>query len=150
MRTAAAWIYKSHSEILGKTFKVQDTNHRLMTGIAYRGTAICAPLDYAELFYEEAKIRNKCCSQTIIPPIPPPPFPVYSILDGGNEETEGILILDGGTFDIVNDFILTGAVLTTLNDTLSGGLFNSNNLNVLNGGLSNFISYPKIVDGGHI
>ena len=146
MRTAAAWIYKSHSEVLGKTFKVQDTNHRLMTGIAYRGAATCTALDYEELMYEDATRFNKCCSRIYTPQ----PVPLLSILDGGNEETVGTIILDGGNFDVRNPFILRGGIITNIITTLSGGLPNSSYSTIINGGLSNYISYPRIVDGGYI
>ena len=82
MRTASAYIYKLKNETKGKTFKVQDTNHRLMTGTIFRGSAGCGPVDFTPIFYS-----NDCCIR------PPPVTTLY----GGNPYGSGPNIYHGGT-----------------------------------------------------
>ena len=57
---ASAWIYKQHSEALGRNFKVQDTNTRAMTGIAYRGAATCTPLNYTQITQQKFVCGTQC------------------------------------------------------------------------------------------
>jgi len=108
MRTSSAWIYKQHSDALGRTFKVQDTNHRLMTGIAYRGSAMCYALNYAEIVYKEVP---SCCN-SFLPygQLPPPPV-VITVYDGGQYNSSNPSILDGGQYNTSNTTILSGGVL---------------------------------------
>ena len=93
MRTANAWTSKLKAEALGRTFKVQNTNHKLTTGTLYRGAAACGPLDYNALFYAEV-----CKCDYLVPcPIPPAPPPVVqTVYDGGSPAASGPLQLDGG------------------------------------------------------
>jgi|UniRef100_A0A6C0CT85 hypothetical protein len=51
MRSAAAYTSKLKAEALGRTYKVQDTNHRLFTPTLYRGAAGCGPVDYTQIVY---------------------------------------------------------------------------------------------------
>jgi len=92
MRTAAAYISKLKTEALGRTYKVQDTNHRLFTTTLYRGAAGCGPVDYTQLDYVpvcECKYLGPA-SRNIIPFRP-------SVYDGGTVINSGLVILDGGS-----------------------------------------------------
>jgi len=60
MRTASAWLYKQQSETLGKTFKVQDTNIRAMTGIQYRGSIPCGPAPYNQITQKKFVCGSQC------------------------------------------------------------------------------------------
>jgi hypothetical protein len=102
MRTATAWISKLKSETLGKTFKVQDTNHRKMTGSEYRGTAMCGPINYTQIEYSDIRCKRRIG----LPPCPSPI--VYSIYDGGIPSQSGPHILDGGTPSNASNTILDG------------------------------------------
>ena len=51
MKTAAAYTSKIKAEALGRTYKVQDTNHRLFTTTLYRGAAGCGPVNYNQIMY---------------------------------------------------------------------------------------------------
>ena len=107
MRTSSAWIYKQHSEALGRTFKVQDTNHRLMTGIAYRGSAMCLALNYAEIAYREVP---RCCNSSLPSGNIPPPVPV-TVYNGGQYNSSNPSILNGGQYNTSNTTILSGGHL---------------------------------------
>jgi hypothetical protein len=58
MKTSSAYTSKLKAEALGRTFKVQDTNHRLFTSTLYRGAAGCGPLNFAQITY----VRPCVCS----------------------------------------------------------------------------------------
>jgi len=109
MRTAAAYISKIKGELLGKTYKVQDANHRLFTTTLYRGAARCGPVDYTQLDYIEP-CRCEYIGLSIIapicPPIPPPPK--QTIIDGGSPSNSGIPIIDGGNPSTAVTTILDG------------------------------------------
>jgi hypothetical protein len=51
MRSAAAYTSKLKAESLGRTYKIQDTNHRLTASTLYRGAADCGPVDYTQIVY---------------------------------------------------------------------------------------------------
>ena len=53
MKSAAAYTSKLKAEALGRTYKVQDTNHRLFTTTLYRGAAGCGPVNYNQIVYVE-------------------------------------------------------------------------------------------------
>jgi len=96
MRTAAAYISKLKAESLGRTYKVQDTNHRLFTSTLYRGAAGCGPVNYDQLEYVEP------CRCDYVGPAKRGKFvPLPSIYDGGQPNNPGVPILDGG---MVNDY----------------------------------------------
>ena len=112
MRTAAAYISKLKSEALGRTYKVQDTNHRLFTSTLYRGAAGCGPVDYTEIDYIEP---CKCDYIGLSPkaPIPPPPIPpppMPTTLDGGSALTSGPFIKDGGSTTGSGPTIIDGGI----------------------------------------
>jgi hypothetical protein len=97
MRTAAAYISKLKSEALGRTYKVQDTNHRLFTSTLYRGAAGCGPVDYTQIDYVEACKCEYIGSAINFNKYPPPPPPIPTILDGGSPYNSGTIIVDGGS-----------------------------------------------------
>jgi len=94
MRSSAAYISKLKAEALGRTYKVQDTNHRLFTSTLYRGAAGCGPVDYTQLEYVEACFceylvyGNKFGSK---PPVPNP-----KIIDGGSVTRVTNITIDCG------------------------------------------------------
>jgi hypothetical protein len=143
MKTAAAWIYKTHSELLGRTFKVQDTNHRLMTGIAYRGAAMCSPLSYAEIMYQDIASLKKCCPKVepIIQPtieaatqlIEPEPSIEFTSFSGGNLYMTGRLKLNSNMFNNSNEPVLDGGITGTI---IRGGTLDTKDNPIFNGGLS--------------
>lgn len=92
MRTAKAYTAKLNAEALGRTFKVQDTNHRAFTTTLYRGAAGCGPVNYTQLNYVEPCFCNYL--QTIITP------PVKTVYDGGTPFTTGP-VLNGGSASLV-------------------------------------------------
>jgi hypothetical protein len=96
MRTAAAYVSKLKAEALGRTYKVQDTNHRLFTTTLYRGAAGCGPVNYDQIEYVEP------CKCDYIGPARRSNFrQPTSVYDGGNARNPGERILDGG---LVNDY----------------------------------------------
>jgi hypothetical protein len=92
MRTAAAYISKLKAEALGRTFKVQDTNHRLFTSTLYRGAAGCGPVNFTQLEYVEP-----CLCSYLGPAKRERPARVPRILDGGSAIRSGPDIVDGGS-----------------------------------------------------
>lgn len=88
MRTAKAYTAKINAEALGRTFKVQDTNHRAFTTTLYRGAAGCGPVNYTQLNYVEPCLCNYL--QLI------PGSATISVYDGGSPFRTG-MVLDGGT-----------------------------------------------------
>jgi len=93
MRTSAAYISKLKNEALGRTYKVQDTNHRLFTTTLYRGAAGCGPVDYTQIDYVEI-----CRCDYIGPAFKSRnPITLINTLDGGSPYASGRLIIDGGT-----------------------------------------------------
>ncbi len=104
MRTAAAYISKIKPEALGRTYKVQDTNHRLFTTTLYRGAAGCGPVNYDQLEYVEPCLCDYIGpAKTFNLPITPTPnIPVRPLIyDGGSARNGGGRIIDGG---FVNEF----------------------------------------------
>jgi hypothetical protein len=93
MRTINAYISKLKNEALGRTYKVQDTNHRLFTTTLYRGAAGCGPVDYTQIDYVEP------CRCDYIGPASKShnAIPLINTLDGGSPYASGSLIIDGGT-----------------------------------------------------
>jgi hypothetical protein len=86
MRTAAAYISKLKTEVLGRTYKVQSTNNRLETNNIYRGRTECKAIDYTQIIYTE---NQKCgCVARIVTKL---------IYHGGNSTLSGSKTLDGGT-----------------------------------------------------
>jgi hypothetical protein len=109
MRSSAAYISKLKAEALGRTFKVQDTNHRLSTSTLYRGAAGCNAVDYTQLEYVEPCLcdyleYNSANFKGGIRPIPIPRILDGGVpnrlnnrfLEGGNPTTSGNKVLDGG------------------------------------------------------
>jgi hypothetical protein len=108
MRTAAAHISKLKSEALGRTYKVQDTNHRLFTSTLYRGAAGCGPVDYTQLDYVEPCL---CEYLQYTPPFVKGgirPIPISFILDGGTPNRLNNTILDGGNPSASGNKLLDG------------------------------------------
>ena len=100
MRTAAAYISKLKAEALGRTYKVQDTNHRLFTSTLYRGAAGCGPVNYDQIEYVET------CKCDYIGPAKKytPPSLRTAIYDGGNASSNFPNILnDDGLSNIILD-----------------------------------------------
>lgn len=93
MRTATAYISKIKAETLGRTFKVQDTNHRLFTSTLYRGAAGCKPVDFTEIDYVEP------CRCDYVGPAPRAVIQrtIISVIDGGSSAASGLPVRDGGT-----------------------------------------------------
>ncbi len=102
MRTGAAYISKLKNEALGRTYKVQDTNHRLFTSTLYRGAAGCGPVDYTQIDYIEP------CNCKYIGHSPRPPLPRPSIIDGGSPSNPGLQVIDGGTPDQAGPTLIDG------------------------------------------
>jgi hypothetical protein len=98
MRTARAYTAKRNAETLGKTFKVQDTNHRAFTTTLYRGSVGCPPVDYTQLYYPLP------CLCTYLQG--PPAEIVITRYDGGTPDLTG-RILDGG-YPLVTGPIVSG------------------------------------------
>jgi 7-keto-8-aminopelargonate synthetase-like enzyme len=93
MRTSTAYISKLKNEALGRTYKVQDTNHRLFTSTLYRGAAGCGPVDYTQIDYIEL-----CrCDYIGLSPRPPKPPAAINTIDGGSPMMSGSIVLDGGS-----------------------------------------------------
>jgi len=144
MRTAAAYLSKMKAEALGRTFKVQDTNHRAFTSTLYRGAAGCGPVDYTQIEYREL------CGCKYIGPArnpfgPGPPNPVgRQTLDGGFPDNG---VLSGGSPDTVN----TSQQYSGGSPSGSGSTVLSGNAQrgVLTGGTVNGSS-SAIFDGGNI
>jgi hypothetical protein len=107
MRTAAAYISKLKSEALGRTYKVQDTNHRLYTSTLYRGAAGCGAVDYTQLDYVEP------CLCEYLEYIPNTvkgvrPIPILRILDGGVPNRLNSKFIDGGNPSRSGGILLDG------------------------------------------
>jgi hypothetical protein len=51
MRTATAYLAKLKAENQGRTYKIQDTNHRVNASTLYRGAAGCGALNPAQIEY---------------------------------------------------------------------------------------------------
>ena len=102
MRTATAWTSKLKSEAWGRTFKVQETNHRAMTGIAYRGAAMCYAMNYAQLIYDDN--LKRCCNRNSLPSPPP----LGRVLNGGSPSSISTSTLNGGTPSSTGTSILNG------------------------------------------
>jgi hypothetical protein len=60
MKSIGAYTAKIKAEVQGRTQKVQDTSHKVTTGI-YQGVPRCGPQNYQQIIYLKNK---KCC----IPP----------------------------------------------------------------------------------
>jgi len=99
MRTAKAYTAKLNAEALGRTFKVQDTNHRAFTTTLYRGAAGCGPVNYTQLNYVEPCFCNYL--QTIITP------PENFVYDGGTPLRTG-RGLNGGSVSLVGSRVFDG------------------------------------------
>ena len=113
MRTAAAYISKLKSEALGRTYKVQDTNHRLFTSTLYRGAAGCGPVDYTQIDYVEVckcEYIGPAPKPYQAPPPPPPPPPIPTILDGGSPFRSGPTLIDGGSPVISGPTVIDGGI----------------------------------------
>jgi hypothetical protein len=93
MRTAAAYISKLKAENLARTFKVQDTNHRLFTSTLYRGAAGCGPVDFTQLNYVEPCL---CDYIGLSPGAPKEPKAPPTGYDGGTPSSSGPDFLSGG------------------------------------------------------
>jgi hypothetical protein len=104
MRTINAYISKLKSEALGRTYKVQDTNHRLFTSTLYRGAAGCGPVDYTQIDYIEP-CRCDYIGSSPRAPIPPKK---RTVLDGGSPSNSGFLIIDGGVPMISGPVLVDG------------------------------------------
>jgi len=145
MRTAAAYISKIKREVLGKTYKVQDANHRLFTTTLYRGAAGCGPVDYTQLNYVEP-----CLCDHIGPAnkyIPPAKLERDTI-DGGTSAASGILVIDGGNALISGNHIIDGGTPEPCPRKLDGGNPTSSGTSIIDGGNSRY-SGSFLIDGGN-
>ena len=100
MRTATAYISKLKAEALGRTYKVQDTNHRLFTSTLYRGAAGCGPVNYDQIEYVEP------CSCDYIGPARRSNFTSpTTVYDGGSARNPGPRVLDGGFINEIGPIV---------------------------------------------
>ena len=137
MRTAAAYISKLKTEVLGRTYKVQSTNNRLETYSIYRGRTECKAIDYTQIVYKE---NQKCgCVARIATKL---------IYHGGNSIISGSKILDGGTPLRSGSAMLdAGTLLPPVVSVFFGGSSSMSGSVILNGG--NTVSYGiKVMNGG--
>jgi hypothetical protein len=104
MRTVAAYISKLKNEALGRTYKVQDTNHRVFTSTLYRGAAGCGPVDYTEIDY----IEPCKCDYIGSAIVNNPKKLVISVIDGGSPASPGAPLIDGGSPDMSGMIVLDG------------------------------------------
>ena len=102
MRTASAYISKIHAEALGRNYKVQDTNHRLMTFNVYRGAAGCGSINYSQI-----RFINTCKVPRINQPPCVEPIPIIRTYFGGTPSSSGPLLF-GGTPPSSGPRILNG------------------------------------------
>lgn len=149
MRTASAYIYKIQREVLGKTYKVQDANHRLFTTTLYRGAVGCGPVDYTQLNYVEP-----CLCDYIGPAkkpqivTPPPPKPCRDTIDGGTSSASGVPIIDGGIASTPGSHVIDGGNPGVCARTFDGGKPSKSGIYIVDGGRSQS-SGTSLVDGGN-
>lgn len=92
MRTASAYLAKLKAENQGRTYKVQDTNHRANASTLYRGAAGCNALNPAQIEYPFI------CPCTYLGPARNYNVKATSscvIYEGGNASSEFSIILNG-------------------------------------------------------
>jgi hypothetical protein len=146
MRTAAAYISKIKREVLGKTYKVQDANHRLFTTTLYRGAVGCGPVDYTQLIYVEP-----CLCDYIGPAKrynPPPPKPCRVDIDGGTSSASGQPVIDGGNTEFAGVHIIDGGNSGGCSRIFDGGNSSDSGFYIIDGGDSQS-SGTFLVDGGN-
>ena len=149
MRTAAAYISKIKREVLGKTYKVQDANHRLFTTTLYRGAAGCGPVDYTQLNYVEPCLCDYIGpAKRYIPPPPPPPKPCRDTIDGGIAAASGDILIDGGSALRPGSHIIDGGNPGICARTFDGGNPSNSGIYIVDGGRSRS-SGTIFVDGGN-
>lgn len=145
MRTAAAYISKIKREVLGKTYKVQDANHRLFTTTLYRGAVGCGPVDYTQLSYVEP------CLCDYIGPAKRQPI-IYrlpsDIIDGGSSSASGKVIIDGGSAKSAGVHIIDGGNVGACARSVDGGNSSNSGTYIIDGGTSRS-SGTILVDGGN-
>ena len=93
MISAAGYLARMKAENLGRTFKIQDTNHRVVTTTLYRGAAGCGPINYSQINYPRVCPCTYNGRARRIRPI----MPSINTIDGGNPTAPGPTIFDGGT-----------------------------------------------------
>ena len=127
MRSAAAYTSKLKAQALGRTYKVQDTNHRLFTTTLYRGAVGCGPVNYAQIKYVES------CSCDYIGPAKKYIPARALIYDGGGPGGSGTRLIDGGLVNNTGSVLNAGGPGSTGTQLIDGGLVN-NTGSVLNAG----------------
>jgi hypothetical protein len=148
MRTAAAYISKIKREVLGKTYKVQDTNHRLFTTTLYRGAIGCGPVDYTQLNYVEPCLCDYIGPAKNPPIAGPPPKPCRDTIDGGTSVASGVPIIDGGNASRPGSQIIDGGTPGVCARIFDGGKSLKSGVYVVDGGRSRS-SGTFLVDGGN-
>jgi hypothetical protein len=106
MRTANAWTARLRTQALGRTYKVQETNHSLSTITAYRGAAACYAINYEQLLYLE---MCKCDYITTCN-FAAPSLPLSITYDGGDAIFSGNIILDGGNPLLPGTRVIDGGI----------------------------------------
>lgn len=128
MKSMGAYTAKIKAEVQGKTQKVQDTSHKVTTGI-YRGVPRCGPQNYQQIIYLK---NRKCC-------IPIKTLPTMAVLYAGIPGSPGnsssqfitpedlyadalgnLWVVEGGENDIRKFSVNTG--LITLFTTIPGNV----------------------------
>lgn len=98
MRTASAYLSKLKAENQGRTYKVQDTNHRANASTLYRGAAGCGALNPAQIYYPDI------CPCTYLGPAKQ--FDVKPVLT--------CIIYDGGNATSIFNTLLTSNGLSSI------------------------------------
>lgn len=148
MRSAAAYISKIKREVLGKTYKVQDTNHRLFTTTLYRGAVGCGPVDYTQLIYVEPCLCDYIGPAKRRPIVSPPPKPCRDTIDGGIPFASGVAVIDGGNAFTPGSQIIDGGKPFVCVRIFDGGQSRSSGIYIVDGG-SSLSSGTFLVDGGN-
>ena len=99
MRTASAYLSKLKAENQGRTYKIQDTNHRVNASTLYRGAAGCGALNPSQIEYP------RVCPCTYLGPAKQfdvKRTPKCIIYDGGNAYSNfNILLTSNGLSSVI-------------------------------------------------
>ena len=131
MRSAAAYTSKLKAQALGRTYKVQDTNHRLFTTTLYRGAVGCGPVNYAQIKYVES------CSCDYIGPAKKYIPARALIYDGGGPGGSGTRLIDGGLVNNTGSVLNAGGPGNSGTGVINAGGPGSTGTQLINGGFVN-------------
>jgi hypothetical protein len=153
MRTASAHIYKLKAENRGRTYKIQDTNHRLVASPLYRGAAGCPPLNTRQIKYT-AVCRCSYLDKPIVYVVQNACFS-GSIVNGGDVNSIATIIIDGQdvTLTIPPTCVIDGGVILPppcfTGRVLDGGNYNTVSTNGINGQYDTITTDPNCsISGG--